>query len=76
MLLGIIVQSQDWQPFPLQQRTFWENGPEIKMYYNDQVDTLGSNSYQLYFGKQYYLEESDGGINTQEELISKVDEVF
>lgn len=58
-LILVFGQSQDWQPFPLQQRTFWETDSTIEMYYNDQLDTLALGTFQLLFGKQYYLGESE-----------------
>lgn len=65
LLVGLLctivwqIQGQDWHPFPLQQRSYWAYGDEIKLYYNDFRDQLDTEATQLLFGKEYYLGESE-----------------
>jgi hypothetical protein len=45
--------SAQWQPFPLNQRTYWNTGSELKMYYCDSVLTTATGN-EHFFGAKYY----------------------
>lgn len=52
---SVVGQSLSWNLFPLHQKSWWRSQNDLKVYYCDSVETLGTERY-LYFGLKYIQE--------------------